>query len=341
MQLLDDLRDVGSVPVVLKTLVYDVDRVISAAVIVDARHVQARLEFPKYGAGHNLKAFPRFVVLVDHLFGSDDCRVPLEPDLLDDVFKPEVLRGEERAHHIDGFEKLFEQFLLRLRGIFRFAAVFFSGVAGKGRQRTAEVLQDAAIVDDETVVLSLMNAVRPSDGLHQRMRLKRFVEIERGKALHVEPGEPHSTNDGDAEWMAVLFKGAFDIDPLPVGGLESFLDQLAMWRDIEVPIPELADLALFFAYHDGDLRFLHPGKLPPLQRQSGFVGSHAGEFVFKFSDAVFPGLLDQSVHLHGGDLVDGDEHRLAAFPRGCVVRDEIPGDGFEPLRRRYDVVVAP
>ena len=47
------------------------------------------------------------------------------------------------------------------------------------------------------------------------------------------------------------------------------------------------------------------------------------------------------MHLYGSDLVDGDEHRLAAFPPSDVVRDEILGDGFEPLWCRDDVIFAP
>ena len=55
---------------------------------------------------------------------------------------------------------------------------------------------------------------------------------------------------------------------------------------------------------------------------------------------IAPVFLDQAMHPDGGDLVDGDEHRLAALPRRGVVRDEVLGDGVEALGCGDDVVVA-
>ena len=55
---------------------------------------------------------------------------------------------------------------------------------------------------------------------------------------------------------------------------------------------------------------------------------------------IAPVFLDQAVHPDGGDLVDDDEHRLAALPGRGVVRDEVPGGGVEALGCGDDVVVA-
>ena len=96
------------------------------------------------------------------------------------------------------------------------------------------------------------------------------------------------------------------------------------WNLATSPCSSLITTAIFV--------FVHPGELP-LQRQSILVVSRACEqLVFKFGDAVFPSdLVDHPVHPHGGDLVDGDKHRLAAFPRRGVVRYEILGDGSEAV----------
>ncbi len=82
-------------PVFLKALVFDVDCAIRLAVIVNARNVQTGLELPEYAAGYTLEAFPGPVVLVDVLLGRDDCHVPLDAGLLDDVLTPEFLRREK------------------------------------------------------------------------------------------------------------------------------------------------------------------------------------------------------------------------------------------------------
>ena len=37
--------------------------------------------------------------------------------------------------------------------------------------------ENAAIVNDKTIVFALVHSVSPGDGLHERMRLERFVEI--------------------------------------------------------------------------------------------------------------------------------------------------------------------
>ena len=58
-----------------------------------------------------------------------------------------------------------------------------------------------------------------------------------------------------------FLEGALHVHPLAVGGLETLLDQPAVWLNVEIPIAELGNLALLFAHHDGDLRFPHPRKL--------------------------------------------------------------------------------
>ncbi|MNP03064.1 hypothetical protein D3C76_949340 [compost metagenome] len=64
-----------------------------------------------------------------------------------------------------------------------------------------EVFEDAAVIDNETIVLAFRNTVRASDGLHERMGLQRLVEIERGQSRYVKAGQPHGANDSHTEGM--------------------------------------------------------------------------------------------------------------------------------------------
>ena len=98
-------------------------------------------------------------------------------------------------------------------------------MSSEGRQRAAEVLQDAAIVNYKTVVFSFVNAVCSCNRLHQRVCLERFVKIERRQAFYVKSGEPHRTNNGDAKGMVVSFERGFNIDPLTVIRFKAFLDE--------------------------------------------------------------------------------------------------------------------
>ncbi len=146
------------------------------------------------------------------------------------------------------------------------------GRAGEGGQRFAQVLEDADVVDDEAVVLVLVYSVGPGDGLHQRMGLQRLVEVERGQARHVEASQPHGADDGDAEGVLRLLEGvvegqalqAAELGFLPqgFGQVEPFLDQAAMGRDVQAPLPESGHLALLLADDHGRLRLAHPVDLP-------------------------------------------------------------------------------
>ena len=73
-----------------------------------------------------------------------------------------------------------QQVLFRLHGIG--LATFRARPArspGKGRQCLTQVLENAAVIDDQAIVLALIHAVRAGNGLHERVRLERFVEIKR------------------------------------------------------------------------------------------------------------------------------------------------------------------
>ena len=83
------------------------------------------------------------------------------------------------------------------------------------RQRLAQALQHAVVVDDQAEILAWIDTVRPGDGLHQRVGLHRLVDVERREALHVEAGQPHGADDGDAERMLRVLEGVSTSTRLP------------------------------------------------------------------------------------------------------------------------------
>ena len=129
------------------------------------------------------------------------------------------------------------------------------------RQRLAQALEHAVVVHDQAEVLAGINAVGARDGLHQRVRLHRLVDVERREALHVEAGQPHGADDGDAERMLRVLERRLHIHPLAVADLEALLHQGAVRDDVEAPLLEVGDLVLRLADDDLDDRLLHPLRL--------------------------------------------------------------------------------
>ena len=89
------------------------------------------------------------------------------------------------------------------------------------RQRRAQARQHAVVIDDQAEILAGIDPVRPRDGLHQRVRLHRLVDVQRGEALHVEAGQPHRADDRHAEWMIRVLERGLDIDALAVAASRS------------------------------------------------------------------------------------------------------------------------
>ncbi len=68
------------------------------------------------------------------------------------------------------------------------------------------MFENAAIVNDQAVVLAFIDAVGAGDGLHQGVRLERLVEVERGQARNVKAGQPHGADNGYAEGVLLLLE---------------------------------------------------------------------------------------------------------------------------------------
>ena len=144
-----------------------------------------------------------------------------------------------------------------------------------------------------------------------------------------------------------------DIDALAVTRLEALLHQSAMRDDVEIPLLEIGDLVLRFADDDLDDRFVEPVGLglqfrcllreAPARLTSSAVSAASARFASLSARTLrrlrSPTRHDPLVHPGAGDLVDADEHRLARFPAGRAVLDEIRRDLVEPLVGGDDLVV--
>jgi len=96
--------------------------------------------------------------------------------------------------------------------------------------------EHAVVVDDQTVLLAAAHAVDARDGLHQGMALHGPVQVKRGQAFHVEAGQPHRADDGDAKRV----RGLLELR------LQNALDHLAAVRpDVQRFIAEVAPLGEF------------------------------------------------------------------------------------------------
>src|SRR5439155_14038933 len=122
--------------------------------------------------------------------------------------------------------------------------------------------------------------------LHQRMRFHRLVDVESREALDVEAGQPHGTDDGDAEWVCRILERVLHAHPLAVRRLEASLHHDTMGNDVEAPLLEVPYLVLRFADDDLDDRAFHPLRLATqpfqnLDQSLPLVGTRrSGQFSF-------------------------------------------------------------
>src|ERR1700751_6268600 len=67
------------------------------------------------------------------------------------------------------------------------------------RQRFAQALEHAVVVHDHAAVLAGIDAVGAGNGLHERVRLHRLVNVAGGEGPHVKGREPHKAHKWPAE----------------------------------------------------------------------------------------------------------------------------------------------
>ena len=73
-------------------------------------------------------------------------------------------------------------------------------------QRLLQVAKDAHVIHDQAAVLVAEDAVRPGNGLHQRVIPHRLVEIHRGTTWRVEAGHPHGAHKNEPQRVVRVFE---------------------------------------------------------------------------------------------------------------------------------------
>ena len=212
LQFTHDIRDVCICLPLLKAHVDDANRRVFAAIAVHASKRDARLELGEARTAQHLEALACLVVLVRGLLRRVDGRILGKTVRFHDRRQRSAMCFQPFPYQSDRLVEFRQQVLLRFHGIS--LAAFRAQPArspGKGRQCLTQVLENAAVIDDQAVVLALVHAVRAGNGLHERVRLERLVEIERTQGRHVEPRQPHGANDGDAEGMLLRLEGLVNI----------------------------------------------------------------------------------------------------------------------------------
>ena len=112
-----------------------------------------------------------------------------------------------------------------------------------------------------------------------------------------------------------------------------------MRDDVQLPLAEFFDFALFFADHHCHLRLAHPLNLASAILFVLLVRS-LGCLRFQLANSLVPIELNQLVHANAGDFVDADQHRFAIFPRRGIVQYKIAGYLVKSFAGCDDVVIA-
>ena len=199
VQFLEHLGHVGRVAPLLQLLVDRLDVVVPLGIGQSARLHQQRLEADEHLPRHDLEAALGFVRGVDARpprRAGPRCGRTRSRRAAGSASKPSPRRCV--LGRLDGLEQRSQPVPRSAR---RCSPSPPSSVVAQGilRQRLAQALEHAVVVHDHAEVLARIHAVGAGDGLHQGVGLHRLVDVERGQALHVEAGQPHGADDGDAE----------------------------------------------------------------------------------------------------------------------------------------------
>jgi hypothetical protein len=140
----------------------------------------------------------------------------------------------------------------------RYEERFLAQAAFHGRERAEGKLPTLRTLAADDV-LPAWPRLAPGEGLHQRVRFERFVEVEVGQTRHIEACHPHRANDRHAEEVRLLLECLLQAHALAVRQLKALLDELAVRLDVQIPLAEAVHLARLLAHHHGHQSFAHPG----------------------------------------------------------------------------------
>ena len=187
-------------------------------------------------------------------------------------------------------------------------------------QSLAQRLYDTNIVHDQAVALALRNTVCTSNSLHQGMGFQRLVQIQTGQILYIKARQPHGTDEHHPERILAVLEFFIQLPLFHFGTVR---------QNIQPPLFEGLHLVLLLTDHHCHFGFFHPcqfaGKL------LCFLLGHCALPGFQFPDLCPPVFLHIVVHPHTGDLIQADEHRLAAGPKVRVMLHKVPCNGTQPF----------
>ena len=168
----------------------------------------------------------------------------------------------------------------------------------------AQRLYDASIIHNQAVALALVHTVRTGNRLHQRMRFQQFIQVKATEALDIETGEPHGTNEHNAEFIFGVLEFLIQFPLFHLGAVRS---------NVQAPLGKCLLLVLFLAYDDRHFRFAHP--LDFALQFLGFLLGCNFQLLFESYDFFGPIFLNEIVHADASHLVQANKHRLAASPK--------------------------
>ncbi len=221
---------------------------------------QQCLETDEHLPGEGLEPALGLVAGIDGLDGILESLDARETGRAYERRRVEAEPAQMRLRRLDGFDQRLHPLFDRRDDLLS-AAVIAVIAERILRQGLPQAFQHAVVVDDQAEILAGIHPVRPRDRLHQAVRFHGLVDVERRKALDIEPGQPHGADDGDAEGMLRIFERGLHLHPLAVGGLEALLDQVTVRNDVEAPFPEVPDLVLRLADDDPDDGPVEPVRL--------------------------------------------------------------------------------
>ena len=97
----------------------------------------------------------------------------------------------------DSLQYMFDKFfLIHSRVATTFMAFRIGCIIG---QSLTQGFYDADIVNDQAVCLTFRYTIGTGNGLHQRMRFHRLVNVKTGECLHVETCQPHGADKDHAQ----------------------------------------------------------------------------------------------------------------------------------------------
>ena len=254
-----------------------------------------------------------------------------------------------RLRRLDSLDQRLDSLLYRRDDLLATFAVVTQSIL---RQRLAQALQHAVVVDDQPKVLSGIDPVCPCDRLHQVMGPHRLVDVEVDRHSTSKPvshmAQTMATRKGWSGFLnAVRHRRAGHPPSRSPASSRARCGMMSKPHFLKSATSFCASLIMISTIVSSSQSGLSC-ELPSLLRKrvsDGLVSHRLG--LPRFASAAPrtsagfrpPPWNDQLKHPGAGDLVDADQHRLAGLPASCTVLDEIGRQLSQAFVGRDDLVV--